>query len=264
MCKVMVGVFSMSVSLFQELSSYAASRPPLKVNVVFVGQGFTAVRLNNSKVGLALTPLARFDTCIGATRLAGSFTGYDSVDLAEFLSPSQPAHLRSIGLAAVNAVLQSELPNRTDFLEGDFLKLLSIRPEDKVAMIDYYTTKIESLKGSDLTIFDDRFAGKRKDLLILPISEVPNRFHKADVVIIPPTFMDRIEEFRRFASEARHFVVVHPTTPPLPEPFFRRGVTMVASMMILDPVSVLRYVMEGAGTTLFKKFCRKIVFMKSG
>jgi len=250
------------MSLLVELASYVASKPPLKVNAVAIGQGFTAVRLATGEVGLALSPLTRFDTCIGATRLAGSFTRYNSSELAEFLSPRQPAHLRSIGLAAVNAVLQKELRNRRDYLEGDFLRFLSIKPNENVAMIDYYTTKLEFLKGSNLTIFDNRFAGKRKDFPILPISEVSKRFSQADVVILPPTFMEKIETFRQYASNARHFVVVHPTTPPLPEPFFKRGVTMVASMMILDSDSVFKHVLEGAGTTLFKKFCKKIVFKK--
>jgi len=256
------GGLNMPVSLLEELSSCVASRPPLKVNTVVIGQGFTAVKLAVGEVGLALSPLTRFDTCVGATGLAGSFTRYTSSELARFLSPRQPAHLRSIGLAVVNAVLQKELRDRTDFLEGDFLKFLSIKPSENVAMIDYYTTKIEFLKGSHLTIFDNRLAGKRKDISIFPISEVPKRFPQADIVILPPTFMEKIEDFRRFALSARHFVIAHPTTPPLPEPFFRRGVTMVASMMILNPEQMLKYVMEGAGTTLFKRFCKKIVFMK--
>ena len=253
----------MTPSLLEELCSYAESKPPLSVNLVFVGQGFTAVRLATGDVGLALSPLTRFDTCIGANRLAGSFTRYNSRELVRFLNPLQPAHLRSIGLAAVNAVLQKELRDRTDFLEGDFLKFLSIKPNENVAMIDYYTPKIEFLKGSNLTVFDNRFAGKRRDISILPMSEVPRRFPSADVVIVPPTFMEKLEDFRRYASNARHFAVVHPTTPPLPELFFKRGVTVVASMMILDAESTLRHVMEGAGTTLFKTFCKKIVFLKN-
>jgi uncharacterized protein (DUF4213/DUF364 family) len=255
-------VFNVTLSLLEELSSYVESKPPVSVNMVFIGQGFTAVRLATGDVGLASSPLTRFDTCIGATRLAGSLTRCDSRELAKFLNPRQPAHLRSIGLAAVNAVLQSELQKRTDFLEGDFLKFLSIEPGENVAMVDYYTTKIEFLKGSKLTVFDNRFAGKREDISILPLSAMQEQFPKADVVILPPTFMDKVEDLRQYASRARHFVVVHPTTPPLPEPFFKRGVTMVASMMILDAESLLRHVLEGAGTTLFKKFCKKIVFLK--
>jgi len=255
--------FNIMVSLLEELSSHVASKPPLKVKTVFIGQGFTAVRLQTSEVGLALSPLTRFDTCIGATRLAGSFTRYDSCELAKFLSPHQPAHLRSVGLAVVNAVLQRELPNRTDFLEGDFLDFLSIKPDDNVAMIDYYTTKIEFLRGSNLTVFDDRFAGKRKDIRILPLSEAPRELKQADVVILPPTLMEKIDSLRNSASHIRHFVIAHPTTPPLPEPFFKRGVTVVASMMILDSERVLKQVMEGAGTTLFKNSCKKIVFKKN-
>jgi len=248
-------------TLSEELISHVVSKPPHSVEVVFIGQAFTAVRLVSDELGLVLTPLTRFDSCIGTTRLAGKLARHNSSELARFLS-SGHAHLRAVGLAAVNAVLQKELEGRSDYDEGDFLKFLKVKPSDNVAMIDYYTTKIEFLKGSNLTIFDDRFAGRRRDVFIFPLSEIPKRFAQADVVIVPPNFLDKIDELRKCASRARDFVVVHPTIPPLPEPFFNRGVTMVGSMMIRDTDSVFQMVMEGAGTTLFKNFCRKIVFLK--
>lgn len=249
----------MTEPLSDVLYSHVSSNPPQKVTTLFVGQAFTAVQLASGKLGLALTPLTRFDSCIGATKLAGTLAQRDSSQLAQLLA-SGNAHLRAVGLAAVNAILQEELEHRSDFLEGDFLEFLEIEPCDKVAMIDYYTTKIKSLMDAKLTIFDNRFVGRRKDVAIFPLSDLSERLSRFDVVILPPTFIDRIEEFRRYASSARAFVVVHPTTPPLPEPFFERGVTMVASMMILNPDSVLRCVMEGGGTTMFKRFCRKIAF----
>jgi len=237
-----------------------ASRPR-EVELVFIGQAFTVVRLTSGEVGLALTPLSRFDSCVGASRLAGAFTKYNSAELAKFFC-STHSFLRSIGLAAINAVLQRELKSRSDFSEGDFLDFLKVRSGDKVATIDYYTTKIETLKETDLTIFDDRFAGKREDIPILPLSKLREKLPEIDVVVLPPAFLNKIEEVRRFASKAREIVFAHPTVPPFPEPFFERGVTMVASMMVLNPDSLFRFVMEGAGTTLFKRFCRKIVFRR--
>jgi len=248
----------LTVSLADDLVSHVASRPQ-RVESVFIGQAFTAVKLTSGEIGLALTPLRRFDSCIGASRLAGTFTKCNSAELAKFFLSSH-SFLRSIGLAAINSVLQGELKNRSDFMEGDFLDFLHIESGDKVATVDYYTTKIEALKKADLTIFDDRFAGKRKDVLILPLSKMREKLPEVDVVVLPPTLLDKIEEVRKLAVNAREIVLAHPTVPPLPKPFFERGVTMVASMMILDPDSVLKFVMEGAGTTLFKRFCRKIVF----
>jgi len=229
------------------------------VKTVFIGQRFTAVQLTSGDVGLALTPLSVFDSCIGSSKLSGSFTKYNTTELARFCTGGN-SFLKAIGWAAINAVLQRNLKHRADYLKGDFLEILKIQREDTVAMIDYYTTKIGRLKKAKLMIFDDRFAEKRRDIQMLPMSSLPQRLPEADVVIIPPTMLDKIDEIRRMASRARDFVVVHPTTPPLPEPFFKRGVTMVATMMILDADSLLRYVMEGAGTALFKKFCEKIAF----
>ncbi len=248
-------------SLIDELIAYVESKPQ-KVETIFIGQAFTVVKLISGEVGLALTPIKRFDSCIGASRLAGKLTGRNSSQLARLMK-SKNSFLQSIGLATINAVLQGDLKERNDFLEGDFLQFLEISPKDRVAMIDYYSTKISFFKGNNLTIFDDRFVGKRKDISILSMSMLKEKLPMADIVIFPPTFLAKIDVLRKFASEAREFVLVHPTTPPLPEPFFERGVTMVASMMILDPGSLTRYIMEGAGTTLFKKFCKKIIFKQS-
>jgi hypothetical protein len=245
-------------SLVDELITYVQSKPQ-KVERISIRQVFTVVKLISGEVGLASTPIRRFDSCIGATRLAGKLTRRDSSELAR-LTKSSNSFLQSVGLAAINAVLQGDLKERKDFLEGDFLQFLEIRSEDKIAMIDYYSTKISFFKGKDLTIFDDRFVGKRKGIPILSMSMLQEKLPIADIVIFPPTLLRKIDTLRKFASKAQEFVLVHPTTPPLPEPFFKRGVTMVASMMILDPESLTRYIMEGAGTTLFKKFCKKIVF----
>jgi len=246
--------------LVDELIAYVQSKPQ-KVETIFIGQAFTVVRLTSGEVGLALTPIKRFDSCIGASRLAGKLTRRNSLELAHLMKSSN-SFLRSIGLAAVNAVLQGELKERRDFQEGDFLRFLEIRSEDKVAMIDYYSTKIGFFKGKNLTIFDDRFVERREDIPILPLSMLREKLPMADVVIFPPTLLEKIDVLSKWASKARELVLVHPTTPPLPMPFFNRGVTVVASMMILDPESLTRSIMEGAGTTLFKKFCKKIVFRR--
>jgi uncharacterized protein (DUF4213/DUF364 family) len=232
------------------------------VEVIFVGKAFTLVKLISGEVGLALTPIKRFDSCVGASRLAGELTRRNSSQLARFMN-SRNSYLQSIGLAAVNAVLQGDLKERKDFQEGDFLQFLKVRSEDKIAMIDYYTTKISFFKGKQLTIFDNRYVGKREDIPVLPMSMLQERLSMADIVMFPPTLLRKIDYLRKLASKTREFVLVHPTTPPLPEPFFKRGVTMLASMMILNPDSLTRYIMEGAGTTLFKKFCKKIVFKQN-
>lgn len=244
--------------IMEELVSHVSSRPQ-RVETVFVGQRFTAVRLVSGDVGLALTPLKPFDSCIGITNSSGSFTEYDTSALARFYL-SNNSFLKAIGLAAINAVLQCDLKQRSDFIEGDFLSILKIEPKDTVATIDYYTTKIGDLRRAKLTVFDDRLAGKRKDFQILPISKLPEKLSNADIVIFPPAFIDQIDEIKKWALKARELVLVHPTTPPLPDPFFEHGVTLVASMKILDADSLVRYVIEGAGTTLFKRFCKKIVF----
>ena len=223
----------------EELITHVSAKPQ-KVETVFVGQRFTAVRLVSGDVGLALTPLKPFDSCIGMSSSSGSFTKYNTSELARFCL-SNNSFLKTIGFAAINAVLQRNLKQRSDFIEGDFLNILGIEPKDTVATIDYYTTKIGVLRQAKLMVFDNRLAGKRSDFQILPISRLPEKLSDADVVIFPPTFIDQINKIRKWASTARELVLAHPTTPPLPEPFFKRGVTLVASMKILDANSLVRY-----------------------
>jgi uncharacterized protein (DUF4213/DUF364 family) len=203
-------------SLIDELVHHVQSKRE-RVETVFIGQAFTLVKLVSGEVGLALTPLKRFDSCIGVSRLAGSLTERNSWELAQLLKSSN-AHLRSVGLAAVNAVLQGELKRRIDFREGDFLKFLDISLEDNVAMIDYYSTKIGLLRRGKLTIFDDRYAGKRKDTSILPMFMLKEELPNADIVIFPPTFLEKIDIIVGSALKAREIVLVHPTTPLYPSP----------------------------------------------
>lgn len=247
--------------IMDELVSHVSPKPH-KVEMIFVGQRYTVVRLVSGDVGLALTPLKPFDSCIGMSNSSGSFTEYNTSELTKFYSSGNP-FLKTIGLAAINAVLQHELEQRLDFIEGDVLNILKIEPKDTVATIDYYTTKIGILKRAKLIVFDDRLAGKRKDFQILPLSRLPEKLSNVDIVIFPPAFIDEIDKIRKWALRARELVLVHPTTPPFPEPFFKHGVTLVASMKILDTNSLVKYVMEGAGTTLFKRFCKKIAFKLS-
>jgi uncharacterized protein (DUF4213/DUF364 family) len=247
--------------IMEELVSHISSKPQ-RVETVFVGQRYTAVRLISGDIGLALTPLTPFDSCIGMSNSSGSFTKYNTSELARFYL-SNNSFLKAMGLAAINAILQHDLKQRTDFIEGDVLSIMKIEQKDTVATIDYYTTKIGILKRAKLIVFDDRLAGKREDFQILPISELQEKLSNVDIVIFPPSFIDQIDNIRKWASRAREVVLVHPTTPPLPEPFFEHGVSLVASMQILDANSLVKYVMEGAGTTLFKRFCKKIAFKPS-
>jgi len=245
-------------TIIEELISHVSSKPQ-RIKTIFIGQRYTTVRLISGDVGLALTPLKPFDSCIGMSNLSGSFTEYDTSELTRFCLANN-SFLKAIGFAALNAVLQHDLKQRSDYIEDDFLNILKIKPKDTVATIDYYTTKIGVLRQTKLIVFDDRLAGKRKDFQILPISKLSEKLSNVDIVIFPPTFIDQIDKIKKWASKARELVLVHPTTPPLPRPFFEHGVTMVASMKILDANLLIKYIMEGAGTTLFKKFCKKIVF----
>ncbi len=76
--------------------------------MIFIGQVFTVVKLISGEVGLALTPTKRFDSCIGASRLAGKLTGRKSSQLARLMK-SKNSFLQSIGLVAINTVLQGDL-----------------------------------------------------------------------------------------------------------------------------------------------------------
>ena len=72
------------------------------------------------------------------------------------------------------------------------------------------------------------------------------------------------DELLSFRGAAREVVLLGPTAPLYPEPFFEKGITAVMGTRIIDPRKMLTVVSEAGGTKKLHKYCgEKVAFRRN-
>jgi uncharacterized protein len=244
-----------SDEILEQLHGIAVGR---YVTDVRIGLGYTAVRVDDGRCGLAFTlHEEEYESCCVVPE-AGTLTGRSVLELAEYVkSPDTTAC--AIGLAAVNAVVEPP----ADALESDILDLLQIRSDDHVGMIGYFGPLVEPVRkqAKDLHIFERR---PLPELGVLPDTAAAEILPGCQVAILSATTLlnHTIDGLLAYCRAAREIVLLGPTTPFLPQVFERHGVTMLSGLHVLDAPQILRIVSEGGGTRQFGSAARKISLRK--
>jgi uncharacterized protein len=221
---------------------------------VRIGLGYTAVRVDDGRCGLAFTLHEQeYESCCVVPE-AGTLTGRSVLELADYLkSPDTTAC--AIGLAAVNAVVDPPAAA----VESDILDLLPIKPDDCVGMIGYFGPLVEPVKkqAKALHIFERR---PIPELGVLPDTAAAEILPKCQVAILSATTLlnHTIDGLLDHCRSAREIALLGPTTPFLPQVFERHGVTMLSGLQVVDAPRILRIVSEGGGTRQFGSAARKI------
>jgi uncharacterized protein (DUF4213/DUF364 family) len=219
-----------------------------------IGLGYTAVRLEDGRCGLAYTLHEKeYESCCVIPE-AGSLAGRKVSELIPWMkSPDVTAC--AIGLATLNAVITTP----ASAVESDVLDLLPIHPEDSVGMIGYFGPLVEPIKNKARTfhVFERK---PDSDYGILPESAAPELLPECQVVVVTATSLlnHTIDGLLDLCRKAREIAILGPSTPFLPEIFSRYGVTMLSGVQVLDPVQVLQTVSEGGGARQFGKAVRKL------
>ena len=235
----------------------------LKVKNVCIGLGYTAVQLENGYLGLsATTPSELNYECCNLRVESGRLAGNLLFDLAR-LSGSWLQGECIVGLAAMNAASQMLFERRSGVYKistGNLTSELRVKAGDVVVMVGNMkpiASFLENVAGQ-LHILERRpsFRGEG----ILPDTACEEYLPKADVAIITATALvnGSIDRLLELAGSAREVALVGPTAPITPEPLFKRGVTLVGGVRILDPDQTLRVVMEGGGTRKLREVCQLI------
>ena len=112
------------------------------VKDVRIGLGYTAVLLENNRVGLAYT--FREETARGCQVFKGlpTLAGRHASELLAFLG-SQDRIEMAVALATANALVNR---TRSELLAGDMLDRVPILPEDRVGMVGYFAPLVPRLK----------------------------------------------------------------------------------------------------------------------
>jgi uncharacterized protein (DUF4213/DUF364 family) len=237
----------------------------IEVKDVRIGLAYTGVLLSENYGGVACTPIYDFSGC-PVLGFAGSLKGKTADNLLEFALSENPLEA-AIGIATANALshMLSDLkPEKVPVSNIDVLDL--IKPEDRVAMVGYFaplvpkilkiTEKLTVLEKREIEFSQTKILPSEKAREVLPASDV--------IILSASTLANRtFDELLSFRGAAREIVLLGPSAPLYPAPFFERGITGVMGTRIIDPWTMLTVVSEAGGTKKLHQYCgEKIAFRK--
>ena len=225
-----------------------------RVADIRVGLGYTAVALEDGRCGLAFTLHEKeYESCTVIAE-AGTLAGRNASELISWIKqPDETAC--AIGLATANALI--DIPPAAT--KTDVLDLLPVGPEDAVGMIGYFGPLVSSIRGRAriLNIFERKAI---PELGVLPDSAAVDVLPECQIVVISATTLlnHTLDGLLELCKRAREIAILGPSTPFLPGPFIRRGVTLLSGIQVVDAPRVLRIVSEAGGTRSFGPAIRKL------
>jgi uncharacterized protein (DUF4213/DUF364 family) len=98
-----------------------------------------------------------------------------------------------------------------------------------------------------------------------PEPEMPSALKKSDVVIITGTAIvnHTIDLILSYITDKHRTAIIGPTASMIPDAFFKRGVTVMAGVRILDPDLMIKILKQGGSAYhLLRECCEKIAFIK--
>ncbi|WP_292376821.1 Rossmann-like domain-containing protein [Methanosarcina sp. UBA411] len=259
--------YSVVAALINELrQNLGSALEEIKAEDVRIGLAYTGVLISGNYGGVACTPLYEFSGCpaLGFTETIKGKTADKMLELALSENPLEAA----VGIATVNALSQMlrELePENFTISNVDVLDL--IKPEDRVAMVGYFgplvpkilkiTEKFTVLEKREIESPETRTLSSEKAREVLPQSDV--------IIISASTLANRtFDELLSLRGTAREVVLLGPSAPLYPAPFFARGITALMGTRILDPMTMLTLVSEAGGTKKLHQCCgAKVAFRRS-
>ena len=238
----------------------------IEVKDVRIGLAYTGVLLSEGYGGVACTPLYEF-SCCPAMDFPDILKGKTASKILE-LTLSKNSLEVAVGVATLNALSNLLLDIEPDhFPTSDVDVLDLIRPEDSVAMVGYFgpvvpkileiTDKLTVLEKRDIEDAKARILPSERAGEILPVSDV--------IILSASTLANRtFDGLLALRGAAREVILLGPSAPLYPGPFFERGITAVMSTQILDSLTMLTVVSEAGGTKKLQTCCgKKVAFRKS-
>jgi uncharacterized protein (DUF4213/DUF364 family) len=236
----------------------------IEVKDVRIGLAYTGILLSDDYGGVACTPLYEFSCCpaLGFADILKGKTADKMLELALSENPLEAA----VGVATANALshmLHNLEPENFPVSNIDVLDL--IKPGDRVAMVGYFgplvpkilkiTEKLTVLEKREIEAPQTRTLPSEKAREVLPVSDV--------IILSASTLANRtFDELLSLRGAAREVVLLGPSAPLYPEPFFQRGITAVMGTRIFDPLTMLTVVSEAGGTKKLHQYCGEKVAFK--
>lgn len=221
---------------------------------VRIGLGYTAVRLEDGRCGLAYTLHEKeYESCCVVPE-AGRVAGRSAAELISWMK-SLDVTACAVGLATLNALI----PPPPEAVESDILNLVSAGPEDTVGMVGYFGPLVEPLKkrARAFHVFERKPDPKWG---ILPESAAQDLLPQCSIVILSATTLlnHTVDGLLQLSKNAREIALLGPSTPWVPDVVKLHGVKVLSGFQVTDADKVLQIVSEGGGTRQFQRAGRKL------
>jgi len=224
-----------------------------RVAEVRIGLGYTAVRLDNDRCGLAFTFRQESGGGCCALKDAGTLAGRKASELV-VQAKSLDVIAAAVGLATINALI--EAPSSVD---GDVIDLVAVEKTDTVGMVGYFGPLVSPLQKAAKAL---HIIERRQELegSVLPEQAAGDILPQCQIVILTATsLLNRtLDGLLDHCSGAHEIVLLGPSTPLLPEVFAARGVTLLLGVEVIDPIQAMQVISEGGGTRQLSHATRKI------
>ena len=225
------------------------------VEDIRIGLGYSAVKLQNQKTGLANTFVETAPK--GCNKFQGDLCLRipPASELLELLDSSDVIS-SALGLAAANALGNTwEKKLRT----GDILEYLTLYSSDRLAMVGNFAPMLPRLKQMvhKVEVFE-RIAREQDG--IIPIERGNEIIPECDVALITSTSIinNTIQELLKLTENCREVVLLGASTPLTPQVFKGTPVTLLSGILIPDPEKILKVVSCGGGMQVFKSLIQKV------
>lgn len=227
-----------------------------KIADIRAGLGYTCVKLDDGKCGLAYTFRNELGDRCDVMGEAGNLIGAAADQIIPWIKDGD--RLRAaIGLAAVNAVLNG--PERA-YDKGNVLRELSVERGETFGMIGNFRPILSEIKTmtDNIYVFE---LNVPEGSGFYPESAIPRYLPGCDVVVITATTIinHTFDNVVSFCKHAKKVCLVGPSTPLCPEILGRHGITLLAGSIVKVPEKVLEVVSQGGGTSSMKPYVDQVL-----
>jgi uncharacterized protein (DUF4213/DUF364 family) len=251
----------------------------LTIERLVVGLFFTGVKLSNGAGGVCFTPIKEIPHAVCCPSSAGrafdpvKTQGMKAKDLLKALSSEEPIK-KAVAIATLNALSVScwELGitgNYTIEMNKDAQDAIMMPIETSVAVVGAFVPILKTLTqrgGKWWVIEQDSKTLKGEEIKhYVPAKESEEIIKRANVLIITGVTLanNTLKSILSLARPETEIAVIGPTAGLLPEPLFKRGVSLIGGVWVKKPNELLDVLSAGgSGYHFFDKLADRIVIKK--
>jgi uncharacterized protein len=243
----------------------------LRIERLVIGVFCSGIKLSNGCGGIAYTPPEIVQRA-GIRILKGDKPLIRGMLVRELLAGGSPSPFSEIiRLAALNALSVPFLGDSYYAIGTgeDVTDYTRFFVNKKICMVGAIIPTMKRLKEigiKNITIIDRKEATQAEADFghFIPVEQTAEALAHCETALFTGASIANgtIEDLIRSTSKDSSIFVVGPTAGFVPDPLFRRNVTMVGTVAVTDSDLALDYLAEGEGTyQLFKKCLRKIILI---